>query len=318
MGCVTCVLFAVFLILVLFRLYLKLTTGWCTSNVCLVGKTAIVTGANTGIGYETAEDFAKRGAKVILACRDTRKAEDAVKKIINATGNNNVSFQHLDLCDFKSVRNFAESFTTFEDRLDILVNNAGLADGTNEKTENGFLKLMQTNYFGPFLLTNLLLGLLKKTPSSRIVNVSSIAAKYCRSYDVNNLNQYPDDRSSPSAALYSRSKLCNILFTIELANRLKGTGVTTYSVHPGVVQTDIFRSAPRYIKLALDYGFCWLLKSSLEGAQTTIYCSVAKEITDLSGQHFQDCKVVKRYRVADDPDAPRRLWKVTEKLYFRY
>lgn len=165
-------------------------------------------------------------------------------------------------------------------RLDILVNNAGLADGTNEKTENGFLKLMQTNYFGPFLLTNLLLGtissliiknnsnklilgLLKKTPSSRIVNVSSIAAKYCRSYDVNNLNQYPDDRSSPSAALYSRSKLCNILFTIELANRLKGTGVTTYSVHPGVVQTDIFRSAPGYIKLALDYGFCWLLKVHL-------------------------------------------------------
>jgi len=282
--------------------------------VCLVGKTAIVTGANTGIGYETAEDFAKRGAKVILACRDPGKGEEARQNIIKATDNKNVVFKQLDVSSFKSVREFAKDINATEERLDILVNNAGAAGFGTEKSEDGLLLLMHTNYFGPFLLTNLLLDLLKKTPDARIVNVSSLIAKYAKNLDVNNLNDYPEGTRRPQTRVYARSKLCNILFTIELADRLKGTSVTAYSLHPGVVFTEILRNLPPVVRFFEEQVFKWFFKNTLEGAQTTIYCSVAKNIETFSGEHFQDCHFVSRYKAAEDPDLPGKVWKISEQL----
>jgi NAD(P)-dependent dehydrogenase (short-subunit alcohol dehydrogenase family) len=140
------------------KIYLKLTTKWARSPTCLLGKTVIVTGSNIGIGFYTAVDFAKRGARVILACRDYKKGESAREEIIKRTDNPNVFLKIVDMSSFESVRAFAQEINKTEDRLDILVNNAGMAIVDDEKTKDGHLMAMQVNYFSLFLLTNLLLG----------------------------------------------------------------------------------------------------------------------------------------------------------------
>jgi len=317
MGCLTCILFWVAVVLIIIKLYIKLTTGWSRSNVSLVGKTAIVTGANTGIGYDTAEDFAKRGARVILACRDPRRGKDAEDRIIKATDNKNVVFKQLDLSSLESVREFAKEINATEERLDILVNNAGVSTAERKKSADGLILLLQANHFGHFLLTNLVLDLLKKTGNSRIVNVSSGAAGWAKDFDVDQLNEFPDkpQKYGIDIPLYSRSKLCNVLFTIELAERLKGTSVTAYSLHPGVILTEINRkSSPALKFIANEVILKWFFKTSLEGAQTTIYCSVEKGIETFSGDHFQDCHRISRYQSAENPDLPKKLWEASEKL----
>ncbi|KAL1498220.1 hypothetical protein ABEB36_009054 [Hypothenemus hampei] len=299
-------------ILIIFKIVKKLRTGWCRSNVCLVGKNAIVTGANSGIGYETAEDFAKRGARVILACRDKIKGQETVERIIKATDNKNIIFKPLDLSSFESIREFTRDIKTNEKRLDILVNNAGGAFYGKATVENNILLVMMTNYFGPFLLTNLLLDFIK-TENARIVNVSSIAAKTAREFDINKLNVYPDVLFSEHD-LYARSKLCNILFTIELAAKLRGTSVTTYSLHPGVVSTNISRRLNPWIKCIDNVLRKIFFKNSIEGAQTTIYCSVAKGIESSSGEFFCDCRLKQRFKRTRDPYLPGKLWKISEDI----
>ncbi|XP_066140388.1 retinol dehydrogenase 11-like [Euwallacea fornicatus] len=310
------ILFYAVVFLGIIKLYLKLTTVWCTSNVCLIGKTAIVTGANCGIGYETAEDFAKRGAKVILACRDEGRGSKAVEKIIKSTDNKNVFFKQLDLSSLESVRKFVEDINKSEKRLDILVNNAGVGTYGKEKSENGLLMLMQINYFSPFLLTYLLLDLLRNTSNSRIINVSSIVAKYVNDFDVEALNNFPKSKydSFANTKLYSFSKLCNILFTIELSKKLKGTSTTTYSLHPGIGNTEILRKVPPIIKLFIGIIFKCFCKSPIEAAQTSIYCSVAKGIEQMSGEHFHECHRVKTYNTAEDPELAKQLWKTTKHI----
>jgi len=266
------------------------------------------------IGFETAVDFAERGAKVILACRDPKKAQQAKEKIIERTNNTKVFVKELDLASLKSVRNFANKINRYEERLDILVNNAGALDLPPKKTEDGLLLLMQTNYFGPFLLTTLLLDLLKKTPKSRIINVSSIAAKYAKNFDPTTINEFPQNGRMKNMSVYAKSKLCNILFTIELAERLKSTSCTTYSVHPGGVLTSIVDNKLTHMKTVLRTVSKCFLKSCREGAQTTIYCSVAKGLETYSGQHFADCHIVQRYKTAQDPNMPKKLWTLSEKL----
>ncbi|XP_066261128.1 retinol dehydrogenase 11-like [Euwallacea similis] len=311
MACCTSILFWGVLTAIAIKVFIKLRTGWCKSNVCLVGKTVIVTGANSGIGYEAAEDFAKRGARVILACRNEGKGKDAEERIKKATNNNNIIYKHLDLASLKSVRQFAEDINKTEKRLDILLNNAGSGFQDPAKSEDGFQLNMAGNYFGHFLLTNLLLDLLKQTENSRIVNVSSEAAKMVGSIDVNKVNAFPENERFASWEIYGKSKACNILFTIHLAEKLKGTTVTTYSLHPGVVNTNIFKTMSKWTRFIFIAIFKWVWKSSLEGAQTSIYCSVAKNIENLSGEHFENCHVVDRYNNLRDPDLPKKLWEVS-------
>ncbi|XP_030748250.1 retinol dehydrogenase 12-like [Sitophilus oryzae] len=309
---VVAVLAVLVLFLVLAKIYIKLTTGWCRSNVCLVGKTVIVTGSNTGIGYETAADLAKRGAKVILACRNGQRAKDAVQRIINETDNSNVSYRILDLGSLKSVRKFADEINKNEERLDILINNAGLQTVPEIKglTGDGLQPTMQANYFGHFLLTHLLLGLLKKSAPSRIVNVASMAANYTKFKSVDDLNS----EGGVVVDVYGRSKLANILFTIELSEKLKNTKVTTYSLHPGVILTEFSRNVPELFKGVVENVLRYMFKNAIEGAQTTIYCAVEKDIEKYSGQHFHDCHVVKPYKKARKSDLVKSVWKKTEEL----
>ncbi|KAJ8957986.1 hypothetical protein NQ318_001987 [Aromia moschata] len=288
---------SVVLMLLLLKIYIKSTTGWCHSQVCLKGKTVLVTGANCGIGFETAIDLAKRDARVILACRNEEAAKEAVDKIVKETRNDNIVYK-LDII-------------SNEKHIDILINNAGAGGLGNTVSEDGLLATMQVNYFAPFLLTNLLLDILKKSPSGRIVNVASMVAKNAK-IDIQKLNEFKGDMEQ-----YGRSKLCNILFTIELASRLKDSNITTYSLHPGVVRTELCRRMPYLMRKITNFVIETFFKTAPEGAQTSIYLAVANDIEKFNGQHFHDCHLVERYPSCNDTLA-KDLWIKTEKILKQY
>ena len=216
---------------------------WAAGSVCrsqarLDGKTVIITGANTGIGLETAVDLAKRNARVILACRSVERGETAAVEVRKRSGNDNVVFVQLDLASLDSVRKFAAKILEEEPHIDILINNAGvMAIPKRMLTQDGFEMQFGTNHLGHFLLTNLLLDRIKEAPSARIVNVSS-KAHIRGNLDFDNLNS---EKSYTPWLAYGNSKLANILFTRSLAKRLEGTGVMTNSLHPGLIMTELSR-----------------------------------------------------------------------------
>lgn len=274
-------------------------------------KTVIITGANTGIGKETALDLAKRGARVILACRNVQKAELAKGEIIKTSGNDNVIVRELDLASLASVRTFATGILESESRLDILINNAGVA-GQAEKqlTEDGLEYRMQSNYFGHFLLTNLLLGLLKKTAPSRVINVSSLVHNLANDLNFANLNS--ETSYSPSNT-YQTSKLCQILFARHLAELVISSGVTVNSLHPGLVKTDVFRY-PSFRNFIIRKFLLPFSKSAEEGAQTTVYLAVDDEVANVTGKYFSNCKVCEPSKAAKDDGLAKKLWEVSEIL----
>ena len=207
--------------------------GMCTSKARLDGKTVIITGANTGIGLETAVDLAGRGARVILACRSSEKGEKAAVEVRRRSGNDNVVFRSLDLSSLESVRRFASQVLNEEPLIDILINNAGVMGCPYAKTVDGFEMQFGVNHLGPFLLTNLLLDRLKDSPAARIVTVSALAAVWGK-IDFDNINW---DHSYNHLNAYMASKLANIVFTRSLAKRLTGSRVTANALHPGVIGT---------------------------------------------------------------------------------
>ena len=217
--------------------------GVCYSKAKLTGKTAIITGANTGIGLETAVDLAKRGARVILACRSVEKGEAAVQTVKERSGNNDIVFSEVNLSSLQSVRDFSARILAEERRIDLLINNAGVMVPPYSTTEDGFELQIGVNHLAHFLLTNLLLERLKEAPSARIVNVSSSA------HQVGKINF--DDLQSKSSysrmGAYAQSKLANIVFTRSLARRLEGGNVTAFSLHPGVVRTELARHVPFFL-----------------------------------------------------------------------
>jgi dehydrogenase/reductase SDR family protein 13 len=268
----------------------------------LCGKVCLVTGASTGIGRVTAEDLARRGGHVILAGRSEARTTPVVEAIRRSTGNAGVEFLPVDLSDLGSVRSAAAAFLSRGLPLHALVNNAGLA-GVRGLTPDGFEITWGTNHLGPFLLTLLLLDRLKESTPSRIVNVASRAHYRARGIDWD--AQRLPARSTGGIHEYSVSKLANVLFTKELARRLAGSGVTTYSLHPGVVATDIWRELP--------WGLRHLAKlfmiSPEEGARTTLHCTTAPEPSLTSGAYYDSCKPVRPSRAADDPALASELWR---------
>ncbi|XP_067874332.1 retinol dehydrogenase 13 [Heterodontus francisci] len=288
--------------------------GVCKSKVRLDGKTVIITGANVGIGKETAQDLAHRGARVILACRDLEKANKTAEEIRKASGNGNVLVQKLDLASLQSVRSFANKILETETRLDILINNAGIMRCPKWKTEDGFEMQFGVNHLGHFLLTNLLLDLLKKSTPSRIVTVSSLAHIRGKIHfdDINLDNDY-----NPAVS-YEQSKLANVLFTRELAKKLKGTGVTANSLHPGVVMTELARhmmpNLSLWFKILIASIAIVAFKNPWQGAQTSIYCAVAEELDNVSGLYFSDCCAKEPAPQARDDDDAKKLWELSEKM----
>ncbi|XP_067290585.1 retinol dehydrogenase 12, like [Pseudorasbora parva] len=280
-----------------------------TSNAKLVGKTVIITGANTGIGKETAIDLAKRGARIIMACRDLEKAEAALKEVKDSSGNQDVVISRLDLADSKSIREFAETVNKEEKQVNILINNAGVMVCPYGKTADGLEMQIGVNHMGHFLLTHLLLDLIKRSTPARIINVSSMAHKW----GTINLEDINSEKSYDKQKAYSQSKLANILFTRSLAKKLEGTGVTAYALHPGVVQTELWRHLNKFQQAAM-----WLAKpftkTTVQGAQTTIYCAVAPELETESGKYYSDCAPSKCSNAAMDDEMAQRLWELSCKI----
>ncbi|GBO99688.1 hypothetical protein EVAR_789_1 [Eumeta japonica] len=278
------------------------------ADIRLDGKVAIVTGSNTGIGFETAKELAKRGARVILACRDEAKAILACNNIRNETGNSDVFYKPLDLASFKSVHAFSNDILANEPKLNILINNAGTGKLDNSLTEDNLPIEMQVNYFSPFLLTNLLLPLLKKSTPSRIINISSVM-HYFGTVDLKAINK-PARNWFQHSRVYSNSKLCNILFTKELSCRLEESGITTNCLHPGAVSSDIFRNQNAINRFLIRM----LFKSSWQGAQTTLYLALSPEVACITGKYFSDCKESKTSKLAQDLHLARKLWETTEHI----
>ena len=221
--------------LIIFKRYFG--GGVCYSRASLQDKTVVITGANTGIGLETAVDLARRGARVVLACRSEEKGGAAVEHVKKVTRNEDVVFAQLDLASLDSVRDFAAKILEEEPRIDILINNAGVMVPPYTKTSDGFELQIGVNHLAHFLLTNLLLERLKQAPTARIVNVSSMAHIWGKI----NFDDLQSEQSYSRQGAYSQSKLANVVFTRSLARRLKDTNVTAYSLHPGAVKTELSR-----------------------------------------------------------------------------
>ena len=285
--------------------------GACTSKTTMAGKTVIVTGANAGIGKATAIDMAHRGARVIMACRDLKRGEAALKDIVEETGSKEIVLKQLDLASLKSVRKFADDINKNEPELHVLINNAGLAYPPKQsKTEDGFELTMGVNYLGHFLLTNLLLDLLKKTAPSRIVVVaSSVHQMLTKEFKFDNMNS---EKFYDQWDAYGQSKLACILFTRELAKQLEGSGVTINALHPGVINTELVTNFTNPIAMFFVVPGVQLLgKTPEQGAQTTIHLAVSKEVKDVSGLYFSDCKVKEPSKEAQDDGTAKKLWEVS-------
>ncbi|NXL37534.1 RDH12 dehydrogenase, partial [Glaucidium brasilianum] len=286
--------------------------GRCKSAARLEGKVAIITGANTGIGKETARDLARRG-KVIVACRDIAKAEAAASEIRAETGNQQVTVRKLDLADTKSIREFAEKFLAEEKELHILINNAGVMLCPYSKTADGFEMHLGVNHLGHFFLTFLLLERLKQSAPARIVNVSSLAhhAGRIRFHDLHG------EKSYNRGLAYCHSKLANVLFTRELARRLQGKSqrraeFTANALHPGSVQSELVRHS--FVMMWLWKIFSFFLKTPWEGAQTSVYCAVAEELESVTGQYFSDCQPAYVSPWGRDDETAKKLWSVSCEL----
>ncbi|XP_050407238.1 retinol dehydrogenase 11 isoform X1 [Patella vulgata] len=294
----------------LLRWYFSGAKCRCTKQ--LTGKTVIVTGSNKGIGRETARDFAKRGARVILAVRDITKGERAAEDIRQSTGNNNVIVRIVDLSSLESVRKFCRHILEKEERLDILVNNAGVRFCPHWTSQEGYELHFAVNHLGHFLLTNLLVNLMKKSAPSRIICVT------CMAYEEGSINfdDLNSQRSYDPWTAYTQSKLANILFSQELSNRLTGSGVTVNSVHPGIVQSELGRytgdnKPALWRRLLIKIVGFIIMKTPQQGAQTSIYCAVSDKIENVSGKYFSDCCIRETSSVAKDKVTSTQLWDIS-------
>ncbi|CAK6975622.1 retinol dehydrogenase 12 [Scomber scombrus] len=252
--------------------------------------------------------MAMRGARVIMACRDTAKGEDTAASILAAYPKADVEVRELDLADTCSIRAFAQKFLRDVNHLHILINNAGVMMCPYTKTVDGFEMHIGVNHLGHFLLTFLLIGLMKRSAPARIVVVSSLAHNFgwIRFHDLHSQGSYN------SGLAYCQSKLANVLFAREAERRLKGSNVTVNSVHPGTVNSDLTRHST--LMTILFSVMSMFLKTPQEGAQTSIYCAVAEELHSISGKHFSDCAPAFVAPQGRSEDTARRLWDISCEL----
>lgn len=270
----------------------------------LSGRVALVTGANTGIGLVTARELVKRGARVFIACRSAERARPAAEEIKKETGQS-VELLDLDLADLDSVRRCADSFLGKDLPLHLLVNNAGLA-GSRGLTKSGFELAFGVNHVGHFLLTRLLLDKVRAAAPARIVTVASKAHTSAKTIDFDAVRRRTASRTGLPE--YGVAKLANILFSAELARRVAGTGITTYSLHPGVVASDVWRSVPWPIRPLLKLR----MLSTEEGAKTTLYCATSPDCANVTGLYYDSSRPVEPGPAAKDSALAAELWRRSE------
>ncbi|XP_011502919.1 PREDICTED: retinol dehydrogenase 14 [Ceratosolen solmsi marchali] len=300
----------VILLLLLLRVYIYLSTGVCKSKVSMKGKTVLITGCTSGIGRETARNLVKRGARLIMACRNVEAANKLKDELIKESDNQEIVVHKLDLSSLESVRDFVKQVNNEEKRLDVLIHNAGTAETFSKKISiDGIEMTMATNHYGPFLLTHLLIDLLKRSAPSRIVVVASSL------YRLANLNL---DNINPTmtfpAYLYYVSKYANIMFTLELARRLEGTGVTANCLHPGMIDSGIWRNVPAPLSWGLQVIVKSFFKTPEQGAQTSIQLAVSEHLKNTTGKYFSDCQESSLSSGVSDAAKCKKFWELSENI----
>ena len=291
---------------------------WTTADIPdQTGRTAVITGANTGLGYETAAALAAKGAHVVLAVRNLEKGKEAARGIEQATPDAKVQLQELDLTSLDSIRAAADQLRSDHASIDLLINNAGVMFTPKSTTKDGFELQFGTNHLGHFALTNLLLDRVLAAPGSRVVTVSSQGHRFVRGIRFDDLQW---ERSYSRVGAYGQAKLANLLFTYELQRRLQGTNTIAAAAHPGGSRTELTRNLPPLVAAATRL-LEPLFQSADMGALPTLRAATDPGV--LGGQYYGPDgfgeqrgypKVVASSTASHDTDAQRRLWTVSEEL----
>ncbi len=273
-----------------------------SSRIC------VITGANSGIGKITAQELAKKGFDIIMLCRNLDKARPVQQEIQDANPAQKIDLIRCDVASLASVREAANEVHARVDRIDVLINNAGLYIPDEQYSPEGFELTFATNHLGPFLLTNLLLDLLKKGQDARVITVSSEGHRFTGALRLDDLAR-PASYSAIYA--YGRSKLCNILFANELSERLMGFGITSNSLHPGAVATNFgggsfFTTLFKVVKP--------FLKTPEEGAETSIYLAASPDVDHVTGLYFSDRKPKTPSKDAQNSFYAKKLWEMSEEM----
>ena len=275
------------------------------------GKLCMVTGANAGIGKVTARELAKMGAHVVMVCRSKERGE-AAKKEIEQTATGQVDLMIADMSSQASIRALAAAYLATYDRLDVLVNNAGAVFMERSESVDGLEMTFALNHMGYFLLTTLLLDLLKASAPARIVNVSSMA----HSRGAIDFDDLQAEKKFAGVAVYSNSKLANILFTTALAQRLDGTGVSTNALHPGFVRSNFGKNNGGLMKIIMPVTQLFAINEE-KGAETSIYLASSPKVEGVTGKYFVKKKAVAPSDAAQETAVAERLWQVSEALLGR-
>ena len=277
------------------------------------GKTVLLTGATSGIGLEASVALARQGARVVMVGRDPARTEAAVAAVGARSGAKDVSSLPCDFSSQAAVRALADAVRGRLPRLDVLVNNAGGVNKTRRLTPDGIEATFAVNHLGYFLLTNLLLDLLRRSAPARVVTVASIGHRRGR-LDFDDLG-FEHGYSIMKA--YARSKLANVLFAAELARRLAGRGVTSNSLHPGAVATNIWSGAPLWAKPIILLLFRPFFISAEQGGSYIVRCAASPELDGVTGKYFEEGRLVAPAPLAQDAALARRLWDVSSAMVGR-
>ncbi len=272
-------------------------------------KTIIVTGANAGIGRITALELAKMGARVVMVCRDKERGAAAQQAIIAQTGNRQVDLLLADLSSQQAIRQLVKTIQQKYNRLDVLVNNAGAMFASRWVSVDGLEMTFALNHMNYFLLTTLLLDMLKASAPSRIVNVSSDAHQGAQL----NFADLQNEKRFMGFRVYGQSKLANIYFTYELARRLEGTGVTVNALHPGFVATNFAKNNGWLYRVGMFLMRPFAMNDQ-QGAATQIYLASSPEVEGITGKYFARKKAVASSNVSYDIAAAQKLWQASEEL----
>ncbi len=281
------------------------------ATTTLAGKICLVTGANSGIGKETALGLAKLGATVVMVCRNRARGMQAQSEIKQQSGNNNVDLLLADLSSQQAIRQLATEFQQKYTQLHVLVNNAGTVFARRQVSEDGIEMTLAVNYLSGFLLTNLLLDTIKASAPARIINVSSTA----QSEGFIELDDLQMTKHYRILKAYAQSKLANVLFTYALAQQMEGTGVTANCLHPGVVATNIWaRPLPRFLWPLVNIVASRFGISPQQGAQTPLYLASSPEVAGVTGKYFVRCKERQTAAISYDKTVQQRLWEISVEL----
>jgi NAD(P)-dependent dehydrogenase (short-subunit alcohol dehydrogenase family) len=276
----------------------------------LDGKTVLVTGATSGIGFETSVSLAELGARVVMVGRSAQKTDACLANVRKRFSAADVDSLVGDFSSQAMIHKVADAFRAKYERLDVLVNNAGSVFAKRTLTSDGIEATFALNHLGYFLLTRLLLDLLVKSAPARVVNVSS-AAHYAATMDFADLGF---ERGYRIMRAYARSKLANVLFTRELAARLAGTGVTVNCLHPGAVATNIWNGAPTWIRPVVNVAARLFMLTPAQGAAAVVYLAASPEVEGKSGLYFEKNVPKTPSPLAQDPELGKQLWRESAKL----